>query len=128
MMNFIRLPAILLAFAQILPSPAAYAIRWYDMLEDTPFAKFEEDDLQLFLAASRKALNETPDNQPVRWENPATGNRGELTVLQTFASKGLPCKRVRVTNEAAGRKSTNDLQACRVDGKWKLVTASEPGN
>ena len=79
----------------------------------------------MFLETSRKALNETPDNQTLRWENPKTRARGDVTVLRSFESKGLPCKEVRVRNEAQGRKGDSRLNLCKKDGKWRLLSVSQ---
>ena len=40
---------------------------------------------------------------------PEDARAGDVTVLRTFESKGLPCKEVRVRNEAQGRKNTSKL-------------------
>jgi hypothetical protein len=105
----------------------AHALNWYPILQGTPFEQFEEDDLQFFIAASRKTLNEAPDNQTVRWENPDTGRHGEITAVQSFEWQGRPCRQVRVVNEGDGRKASNLLYACKVESKWKLVSPSQLG-
>jgi surface antigen len=116
-----KLPlAILLSFV----AAPALAQNWVGLLKNTPAEQFDEDDLRIFLDAGRKALNDTPDNQSVTWENPPTRARGEITVLRSFESKGLPCKEVRVRNEAGGRKGDNKLSLCKKDGKWRLLSAS----
>ena len=68
-------------------------------------------------------LKNTPDNQSVTWENPQTKAGGQITVLRSFESKGLPCKEVRVQNQAQGRKGDNKLN--KKDGKWRLLSASQ---
>lgn len=113
--------AILLAVI----SPLAMAQNWVGLLKNTPAERFDEDDLRIFMDAGRKALNDTPDNQSVKWENPQTRAHGEITVLRSFESKGLPCKEVRVRNEAQGRKGDNKLNLCKKDGKWRLLSASQ---
>ena len=99
----------------------AFAINWIPVLKNTPAERFDEEDLRLFLEAGRKALSDTPDQQSVTWENPATKAGGELTVLKSYESKGRPCKSVRVRNHAEGRKNDVTLDACRVDNRWRLV-------
>ena len=113
--------AILLAAASL---PAA-AQNWVGLLKNTPAERFDEEDLRMFMDAGRKALNDTPDNQSVTWANPQTTARGEITVLRSFESKGLPCKEVRVRNEAQGRKGDNKLNLCKKDGKWRLLSAQQ---
>src|SRR3954462_10821906 len=101
--------SLAVALVQFIVPTQAQALSWYPLLQGTPFEQFEEEDLQFFIAASRKTLNDTPDNQPVRWENSETGRRGEITALQSFEWQGRPCRQVRVINESEGRKSTNLL-------------------
>lgn len=111
----------ILATAFVFFASPALAINWIPVLKNTPAERFDEEDLRLFLEAGRKALNDTPDNQSVTWENPATKAGGELTVLKSYESKGQACKSVRVRNHAEGRKNDVTLNACRVDNRWRLV-------
>jgi len=48
-------------------------------------------------------------------------------VLRSFESKGRPCKEVRVRNHAQGRKGDNKLSLCKVDEKWRRLSASQLG-
>jgi surface antigen len=116
----IVLAAVLAALAS-----AAAAQNWVGILKNTPAERFDEDDLRLFLDASRKALNESPDKQAQSWENPKTRAHGDITVLKSFEWKGLPCKEVRVRSEAQGRKGDNTLNVCKKDDKWRFVGASQ---
>jgi len=118
---------LLVAIVLALAASAATAQNWIGLLKNTPAERFDEEDIQLFLGASRKALNEAPENQPQSWENPKTRARGEITVLRSFESKGRPCKEVRVRNEAQGRKGDNKLNLCKVEGMWRLLSASQLG-
>ena len=103
----------------------ASAAGWVQVLKNSPAEVFDDEDLRIFLDTARKVLEEAPDNQPVSWENPKTRNRGEMTVLRSFESKGRPCKEVRVRNEARGRKSDNRNTLCKVDERWRLVGSSQ---
>jgi surface antigen len=116
---------IVFILAAACASPAALAQNWIGLLKNTPAERFDEDDLRLFLDASRKALNEAPDSQTQSWENPKTRAGGDITVLRSFESKGRPCKEVRVRNHAQGRKGDNKLSLCKVDDKWRLLSASQ---
>src|SRR5262245_9460399 len=109
--------------ALALASQSALALNWVPLLKNTPAERFDDEDLQLFLTTARKAVNEAADNQTVTWENPATKHHGEVTVLKSFKKDGRSCKRVRVRNEADGRKSNSVVDACQVDGKWRLIGA-----
>lgn len=115
----------LLFIALVAATPVAIAQNWVGLLKNTPAERFDEEDLRIFMDAGRKALNDTPDSQSVKWENPQTRAHGEITVLRSFETKGLPCKEVRVRNEAQGRKGDSKLNLCKKDGKWRLLSASQ---
>lgn len=106
-------------------SPAAMALNWVPLLKNSPAELFDDEDLQLFLKTARKTVNETPDNQTVSWENPDTKHHGDFTILKTFQKDGRDCKQVRVRNEADGRKASSVVDACKVDGKWRLIGAPQ---
>ena len=116
---------VLLGAACALFAPGAAAQNWVTLLKNTPAESFDDEDLRLFLDAARKTLNEAPDNQPVTWENPKSRNRGEMTVLRSFESRGNACKEVRVRNESRGRKSDNRRILCKVDERWRLVSEAQ---
>lgn len=116
---------LLLAIVLATASFSAAAQNWVALLKNTPAERFDEEDLRLFMDTGRKALNEGQDNQKLSWENPKTRARGDITVLRSFESKGRPCKEVQLHNEAQGRKNTSTLSLCQVDGKWRLLSASQ---
>ena len=111
----------LLAAALVLTSTGACGAGFIGLLKGSPAEIFDDTDLHLFLNAARKTLDEGTENQSFAWQNPQTGHRGEFTVLSRFESKGRACKRVRVHNEAGGRKSNMSHNVCVVQGAWRLV-------
>jgi surface antigen len=111
----------LLAAALLLASTATCGAGFIGLLKGSPAEIFDDADLHLFLNAARKTLDEGTENQSFAWQNPQTGHRGEFTVLSRFESKGRACKRVRVHNEAGGRKSNMSHNVCVVQGAWRLV-------
>jgi surface antigen len=117
------LAQLAVAVAIALASPAAMALNWVPLLKNSPGERFDEDDLQLFITTARKVVNEAPDNQTVGWENPDTKHHGDFTILKSFQKDGRSCKRVRVRNEADGRKASSVVDACKVDDKWRLIGA-----
>jgi surface antigen len=97
----------------------------YGTLKGTPMEVMDDEDRRLFREASDKALNEAAVNEVVRWENPKTQSHGELTVLNAFEWKKAPCRTIRVSNEARGRKATNNFNLCHMGEKWRMVSPSE---
>jgi hypothetical protein len=114
----------LVAIVLALASQAA-AAQWVGLLKNGPAERFDDEDLKLFLETARKTLAEAKDNETRSWENPKTRSRGEITVLRSFQHKGLPCKETKILNEAQGRKGENTFGLCQVDGKWRLLSASQ---
>ena len=110
----------LLALALALYAGCASA-QFVGLLKNSPAELFDDEDLKLFLAAARKTLDEGAEKQAFAWHNPASGHRGEFTVLKAFQSNGRDCKRIGVHNEAQGRKSDMRHNLCKVDGRWRLV-------
>jgi surface antigen len=106
-------------------SPAAIALNWMPVLKNSPGERFDDEDLQLFITTARKTVNEAADKQTVRWENPDTKHRGDFTILRSFSKDGRNCKEVQVRTEADGRKATSVVDACQVDGKWRLIGAPQ---
>ena len=112
--------SLLLALASGL-AQAQYA----SLLKDSVAQRFDDEDLRMFLDAARQALHGAPENETLKWQNPKTRHGGEITVLRNFQSEGRECKEVKVFNQAQGRKATNNFNLCEVDGKWRLVGASQ---
>jgi surface antigen len=120
MHRFLALP---LFVALAAASPAASALNWVPLMKNTPFERFDEDDLQMFLENARKTLNGAPDKQTVTWENPDTKHGGDFTVLKTWQKDGLTCRQLHVRTQADTRKGNSVVSACQVKGKWKLIGA-----
>ena len=110
------LAAVILA----LVSTAASA-QFVALLKNSPAELFDDMDLRIFLDTARRVLDDGTENQAVAWKNLDTGHGGDLTVLKHFESNGRKCQRVRVRNEAEGRKSDMQHNLCMVDGRWRLV-------
>ena len=96
-------------------------------MKNSPAERFNEDDLQLFIETGRKALSdETAQGQTLSWENPKTRARGDMTVVKIYTMKEMPCRQVKLHNEADGRKGTSLLSLCRdATGKWRAVSAPQ---
>lgn len=94
------------------------------LIKGTPEELFTEQDNALRLEALGKAA-EAPPGDPVSWSNGATSHRGDVTVTRAFESQGRPCKELRLRNEAGNRKGESRVNACQVDGKWRLVGSSQ---
>ena len=116
----------LAATALALLAPSAQAQAFSGLLKNAVVEKFGEEDLAMLMAAWNKALDETPDNQSVHWENPATRTRGEVTPLRSFVWQEHRCRELRVRNEAPGRKGDPVFfNLCRVEDRWRLLSQEQ---
>jgi hypothetical protein len=122
--NWLARAPIVAAWLLIMGVPAA-AQNWIGLLKNTPAEHFNEEDLKLFLDASRKALTDTPAGETVKWQNPVSGSGGELKVVKLFTWHDYPCRQLRVTSQTVDRKGSSTLNLCLVTGKWKLLSPSE---
>ena len=95
------------------------------LLQNTPSSMFTDEDRQIFRAAWTKLLEQDADNATESWTNPKNGHGGELTLQRSFEWRANPCKEVRIRNQAQGRKADTTLNSCKVDGKWRLVSAEQ---
>ena len=116
----------LAAVALALVSTAASA-QFVALLKNSPAELFDDMDLRIFLDTARRVLDDGAEDKPVAWKNPDTGHGGEMTVLKRYESNGRKCQRIRVRNEAQGRKSDMQHNLCMVDGRWRLVGDTKSG-
>jgi surface antigen len=116
----------LAALALSLVSTAASA-QFVALLKNSPAELFDDMDLRIFLDTARRVLDDGAENKPVAWKNLDTGHGGEMTVLKRYESNGRQCQRIRVRNEAQGRKSDMQHNLCMVDGRWRLVGDTKSG-
>lgn len=68
------------------------------------------------------ALERSPDNRSVYWQNPNTGAAYATTPTNTFtANTGSPCREYRQTAWIGGKQEDVYGTACRqADGSWKV--------
>ncbi|MBX6367259.1 MAG: glycine zipper 2TM domain-containing protein [Rhodospirillales bacterium] len=73
-------------------------------------------------STTRTALETGRTGEPLRWQNPQTGNFGTVTPLATTESDGTICRTYEQTITVAGRLQTGYGTACRQpDGQWRIV-------
>jgi surface antigen len=89
---------------------------------DIPSAKFNADDFRMQREAQDVVLASTDIGTTRSWENPATGNSGQIQLLRTFqSSDGRECKRIRITNQAGPTKGVSTMNMCRSGaGPWRI--------
>src|SRR5689334_2517966 len=116
---------VLCIVAFLAPAAAMSQVGWIGLLKNTAAEKFDDEDLRLLMDAGRKALDQAAEHETVKWANAKTGSRGQFTVQSLFTWQQHPCRRLRIENEAAGKKSGHTVNFCRVEDRWRLVTSSQ---
>lgn len=79
---------------------------------------------RLYLQQTQQsALETSATGQVAQWQNPESGNRGEIRPIQTFQqSDGTYCREFEQTIWVENQSETARGTACRqADGSWRIV-------
>jgi surface antigen len=89
--------------------------------------KLSDSDLAIVRKIVREDLTGKPKGTTIPWRNPESQNSGTVTLVDSFASKGRDCRRVRYlvkpgpTQPAGTIEGSYVLTNCRLqDGSWKI--------
>lgn len=84
--------------------------------------KLDEKDKQMATQAAYQAFERNRSGQRSVWNNPNTGNHGEIVPVKTYQlSDGRYCRRYEQTIYIGGEKQTSSGTACRgADGTWAI--------
>ena len=116
-------PALATTLLAVTLATPVHANGWIALLKNTPAERFDDEDIGMFVAAAKTALDAGGEPQPVAWSNPATGSGGSFTELaKSVAKDGSPCKRLRVATYSKQRKEqAATWMACKgTDGRWRF--------
>jgi len=95
-------------------------------LRDSPIAWMDDAD-EAILHETIEAVLAAPDGTVTDWMNPETGSKGRVQVTDTDQDFGTTCRRLRMRNEASGRKGGGNYRLClSKDGQWRFAPYSEP--
>ena len=110
-----------LAAACLLPGPTASAFNTR-FLDDAPIARFNKEDIEIWLRTLTDALESGEDGVEVKWENPKTGHGGTVTPLNRKTHDGMDCRDVDVSNVAGTFTGRAVHMMCKKNGDWLAVT------
>jgi surface antigen len=80
-------------------------------------------DRQYAQQTAYNAFETVPTGQTSTWNNPDSGNYGQITPVRTYQSNGLDCRDFRQTVYVGDQPSTTYGTACRQpDGTWRIVS------
>ena len=95
-------------------------------LRESPIAWMDDTD-EAILRETIEAVLAAPDGTATDWLNPETGSKGRVQVIDTGQDFGTTCRRIRMRNEASGRKGGGNYRLClSKDGQWKFAPYSDP--
>lgn len=80
-------------------------------------------DQHMHQAAARRALEDEPVGTPSTWDNPESGNSGEVVAVNEYQqSDGTNCRQFEQTITTDKGTEESVRTACRqADGGWKIV-------
>ncbi len=127
-----NLPRILLPLA-VLPAllPAEAVAQYGRTFWNDP--KLSTEDTAIIRKLVREDLTGKPNGTTLSWSNPESENSGTVTLIDSFASSGRDCRRVRYIVEPGpkqasfARTANYVLTNCRLpDGTWKIDNEARP--
>ncbi len=118
---------VLLALAISASAPMAWPAGWGGILRNGPVEDFNDEDMRLFLAAIKQAVEASEVSKPVEWRNADSGAGGTLVVLGKSKVQGfrrLPARsHDALLEEAKGRS----LGVDDVQGPERTLEAGQRG-
>lgn len=102
-------------------SLVSFAASTPDFLTQTALNIYNEDDWNLFGAATQKALNTLPNGQKESWNNVASGHGGFVQPVDTINKDGQTCRNVTIGNIDQGRTDQYNYLFCKAGSQWKLM-------
>ncbi len=91
-------------------------------LVDAPIANMDSTDTALMAKAIQRSLTENKDNEPEKWENQDSGNKGTLTPLKTYDAYNSRCRKLKIHSEAGGETAVSEFDFCLTEsGEWKIL-------
>jgi surface antigen len=110
----------------LLLGPLAASAQNVLFLRDSPIAWMDDTD-EAILHETIEAVLAAPDGTVTDWMNPETGSKGRVQVTDTDQDFGTTCRRLRMRNEASGRKGRGNYRLClSKDGQWRFAPYTDP--
>jgi surface antigen len=89
-----------------------------------------QDDVDRMHSAAARLYEGRSIGTVERWRNPDSKDAGEVKLIRSFESHGMPCRTIDYTIRFQSRRDSPDhyvLNWCRVEeGSWKLVELARP--
>jgi surface antigen len=89
-----------------------------------------QDDVDRMQAAAARLYEGRSIGTVERWRSPDSKDAGEVKLIRSFESHGMPCRTIDYTIRFESRRNSPNhyvLNWCRVEeGSWKLVELPRP--
>jgi len=109
-----------LAIAALLTSTAT--AQNIGFLNKGPLAYLNDTEKTLLTEALKQALDNSADGENVKWENPATGHKGRIEVIDTHQDYGTTCRTLLIHTYASGREGGGVYRLCQADDdSWRFA-------
>src|SRR5579872_1670361 len=105
---------LLLFTTCLLFSPSLFA-------HDKPTQFFTRGDWQLFVKNQLFALNHTPDNKKLKWNNPYTSHSGYFIPYDSRVKNGVLCRNIEASISAQGEHAKHYSTFCKIKRRWERM-------
>jgi surface antigen len=118
----------ILVLAIALTLPALAVATNYGFLKGGPSSKFTDEDTSLMMKAADEALNDASPTAKREWQNPATGNSGQVEALSPFElADGTTCRKLRLHNVAKSTENRATHTLCKSPKNiWMIRPDAKP--
>ncbi len=112
-----------LLFLLVLCVPVAQASNW-QWLRNTGLETLSDADWEILSETINTTLDTAVDGETRQWNNPESGNRGEIDILGSSSSGDRPCRQVRITTQTSKKRDGEALTFCKNPENQWLITPS----
>lgn len=100
------------------------------MVGDPAWPGLAKDDIDRMSAAAARLYEGHSIGTVERWRNPDSKDAGEVKLVRSFESHGMPCRTLDYTIRFATARNSPDhyvLNWCKIpSGEWKIVELAPP--
>ncbi|HVZ07625.1 hypothetical protein [Rhodopila sp.] len=110
-------------------APASVRAADLSVLPIPTFPGLPADDLHRMTAAAARLYEGSSIGTIERWRSPDTRNAGEVKLVNSFESHGMPCRTIDYTirfNDNRDRPNRYVMTWCKVGSDWKIVELPVP--
>ena len=117
---------LLLTLTFGLAALSCQASNW-QWLHNSGLGNLSEADWRVMSQTLEEALDTAADGDSRHWNNPESGQQGEITILNTLKDTNPPCRQVRLSPDRNAGRDGKPLTFCKDAGKkWLIRSPSSP--